>query len=389
MGNYRDEEFKSKTPRGQTMNGNFLKRIPVTFVALAASVSVFAGSDTDTRLQQLEQQMKQVRTETAAGTYGARTAIARPEVDGSGVFLSLDALLWKSNVGGSEYAYTDATPLAGFPQNGSVKQADFDWSWGVRAGVGYNFDHDGWDTYLNFTYFQSKNSSDVSVNSNASIIPLKGAADLTYGSLGAELFSCLEADTDYKFTYYNLDLDLGRNYFVSKDLSFRPHFGLKNSWIDLKQNTQYTGGPTLGVNYFKQEDTSKLWGIGPSTGVNSKWYLGNGFSIFGDAAGSLLWGYFKVNHEEVVSNDPTTSNIDITANEHRFVPTAQLVLGLSYDRYFNNDKCHIGLTLGWESIYYWRANQMLNIEDFATKKYSRISEDASMTGVTLHLRCDF
>ena len=102
-----------------------------------------------------------------------------------------------------------------------------------------------------------------------------------------------------------------------------------------------------------------------------------------------MWGYFKVNHEELVSNSPTTASIEITANEHRFVPTAQLVLGLSYDKYLNNDKCHIGLTLGWESIYYWRANQMLNIEDFASKKYSRISEDASMTGVTLHLRFDF
>ncbi|MBM3191663.1 MAG: MOMP family protein, partial [Chlamydiae bacterium] len=253
------------------MRGNFFKRVPTTLVALAVTASTFAaGGGTEDRLQQLEQQMKQVRTETASGTYGAKTALARPEVDGVGLFLSADALLWKAYSGGSEYAYTDATVLAGYPISGSVRQADFDWSWGARGGIGYNFDHDGWDIYLNFTYFHSSSSDSVSVPSTASVVPLKGDAGLVSGTFD----SCLSANTDFKFTYYNLDLDLGRDYYVSKSLSLHPHFGLKNSWLTLKQNTHYSGGAYLGNNFFEEEDSSKLWGIGPSTGINTKWHLG-------------------------------------------------------------------------------------------------------------------
>lgn len=369
------------------MNGNFLKRVPVTFVALAASVSAFAASDTDSRLQQLEQQMKQVRTETAAGTYGARTASARPEVDGAGAYFMIDALVWKANVGGSEYSYTDASSIAAYPLSGSFKDTDFGWDWGLKVGLGYNFEHDNWEADLLFTYFSSSESNSVASGATGSIIPLKGAADL--GSPTGGLDYCTRATSSYKFVYDNIDVELARNYFVSKNLSLRPHFGLKNTWINLTQTVRYTGGAfTLGST-FLNKDVSKFWGIGPAAGVNSKWHLCNGFSLFGDVSGSLLWGYYKVNHHENNSTAPTTNDIYLTANMHRFAPTAQLALGLAYDAYMNEDKQHIGISLGWETIYYWRVNQMLQIVDFSTRKYNRASEDVSMQGVTLHIRWDF
>lgn len=369
------------------MSGNFLKRVPVTFVALATAVSAFALSDTDSRLQQLEQQMKQVRTETASGTYGARTASARPEVDGAGVFFMVDALLWKANVGGSEYCYTDSSPVAAYPLSGSIKDVDFGWDWGVKVGLGYNFEHDNWEADLLFTYFSSSEGNHVNSGTASSLVPLKGAADL--GSSGGGLDYCTEASSNYKFVYDNIDLELARNYFVSKSLALRPHFGIKSSWLHLTQTVRYTGGAFIDDSTFFEKDLSKFWGIGPAAGMNSKWHLCKGFSFFGDVSGSLLWGYYKVNHQENNSLDPVNDNIYIKANMHRFAPTAQLALGLAYDHYMNSDKQHIGISLGWETIYYWRVNQMLQIVDFASRKYSRVSEDASMQGITLHVRFDF
>jgi len=366
------------------MSGNFLKRVPVAFVALAASVSVFAATDTDTRLQQLEQQMKQVRTETASGTYGAKTASARPEVDGAGAYFMIDAVVWKANVGGSEYAYTDNDALAAYPLSGSMKDVDFGWDWGVKVGLGYNFEHDNWEADFLFTYFSSSEGNNVSAGTASSIVPLKGAADLG----GADLDFCTRATSNYRFVYDNIDVELARNYFVSKSLSLRPHFGVKSSWLTLKQSVRYTGGAFSG-NTFLNKDQSKFWGIGPAAGMNSKWHLCQGFSFFGDVSGALLWGYYKVNHLENNTHAPTVDNIYISANMHRFCPTAQLALGISYDSYMNDDKQHIGISLGWETIYYWRVNQMLQIVDFASRKYSRVSEDASMQGVTLHIRWDF
>ena len=45
-----------------------------------------------------------------------------------------------------------------------------------------------------------------------------------------------EAKSMLKLGYNNVNLELGRHYFVSHRLSFMPHFGVKSSWIDLKQN---------------------------------------------------------------------------------------------------------------------------------------------------------
>ena len=369
------------------MNRNFLKRVPVTFIALAASASVFAASDTDSRLQQLEQQMKQIRTETAAGTFGAKTASARAEVDGKGAFFTIDALVWKAAIGGTDFAYTDTTDsIASFPIKGRMKYNDFGWDWGVRVGAGYNFDYDGWEGAAEYTYFDTISSEKTAAGPASSIVPLKGSADINGEADGFDY--CKKAKSNYKFNFNNVDVDLARNYFVSKDLSFRPHFGLKSSWITLTQKVSYGSAADVPSSVVSVHDKNDLWAIGPNAGLNSRWHLCNGFGIFADASGSLLWGYYKVSHNEKESSDSDQS-IRILAPMHRFCPNAQLAIGLSYDRYINNDKQHISATLGWETIYYFRANQSLKIDDFASRKYSRYSEDVSMQGVTLSLRFDF
>lgn len=365
---------------------NLTKKVPVVLAALVVSGSVFAGPDMETRLQQLEQQMKQVRTETAMGTYGAKTAPARPEVDGNGVFATVDVLYWHAKVGGTEYAYSDAdvTGIAP-PVQGRLKEVDFDWDWGFRFGLGYNFDHDSWDTYLNYTYFNSADGSRLNVGANGSVIPLRGASSQVTGLTDP---CATSASSNYDFEFNNLDLELGRNYFVSHSLSFRPFIGVRSSWLELDQGVQYTGG-TFTANTYHVKDSNDFWGLGPRAGLNSNWFLGNGFSIFGDLSGSLLFGYFQVNHKEWYSLAPLTNKLRINGNMHRFTPNAQMSLGLAYDKYVNNNKQHVGVTLGYEVNYYWRVNQMIVDNDQAQLQFNRESEDASMYGLTLEVRFDF
>lgn len=367
------------------MNRNFLSKVPVALVALATSTSVFAAGDTDTRINMLEQQMKQVRTETAVGTYGAKTASARPVNDGSEFYFMFDVLSWKAAAGGLEYAYTD-TSANGFPIEGNLKTNSFQWDWGLRVGLGYKFDYDDWEADASYTYFKAHSDERINQTATFDVIPLRGEPTNT---TTPDILSAAKASSQVKIRLDNIDLRLARHYFVSKDLSFRPHFGLKNSWIQLNQDIRFEGNDVPASKVFKNFDTSKFWGIGPEVGIDSKWYLCNGFSIFGAASGSLLYGYFKVYHDEVNSVDVDKYYVDISAPVHRFVPNAQISLGLAYDKYFNDNKQHLGATLGWETIYYFRANQFIQLTDVASRRYSHISEDVSFEGVTLHLRLDF
>lgn len=374
------------------MNVNFIKKASIMLAPVVAMSTVSAAMDTDARLSELESQMKQVRTETAVGTYGANTATARPEVNGNGWFLTADLLYWKAQVGGTEFAYTDQDPFATLPTSGRVKDNDFSWDWGLRAGIGYNFLHDGWDAMLRFTYFNSGGSSSTSGGLNSSVIPLKGHSDITLGDGNFEY--CNSAKSQFDFDYKILDLDLGRHYFVSRNLSFHPFIGLKTAWIDLEQDVTYSGGQEntgdlgLGVNNVSVDDESDFWGLGPHTGVNTSWFLGNGFSVFGNLAGALLYGNFDVDHKEKYSAIQN-NRVSLSANTHRFSPTVQFQLGLSYQTYIYNDKQHFYVGLGYENNYWWRQNQFIKVDGGDSRRYERVSEDIAMHGITFDIKWDF
>lgn len=377
-----------------------LRTISIAIVSLVISSTALGGMDMDSRVTQLENQMQQVRTETAMGTYGVKTATARAEVDGCGWFLTFDVLYWHAKVGGTKFAYSDQDPRGQLPIKGRAKEVGFEWDWGLKAGLGYNFEHDGWDLRGEYTWFDSSGSDSTTSGITDSIVPLRGSSKIVANestSIDNEFLYCTSAKSQYDFDYSAIDFELGRSYFISRNLSFRPHWGLKTAWIDQKQLTRYSGGdinpstPTqLGLegNTIHIKDECDFWGLGPRVGLDSKWHLGYGFSIFGDVAGSLLFGYFDVEHKEHYSQFHD-NRIKISANRHAFSPSAQMQLGLRYDKYIHNNAQHIGVGIGFEAQYWWRQNQMLKIDDAQVLKYERYSEDVSMHGISLDIQWDF
>lgn len=260
---------------------------------------------------------------------------------------------------------------------------------------------------MQYTWFDTNGSDGTRAGVNSSIVPLKGSSQIvatTNGAIGnvGDLFTfCDSAKSQYDLDYQALDLELGRAYFISSKLSFRPHWGLKTAWIDQEQITRYTGGNPvanpnvqgadllgLGISTVHVKDDCDFWGIGPRAGVESKWHLGYGFSFFGNVAGALLFGFFDVDHRERWSAIEDNT-IRLHANRHAFSPTVQFQLGLRYDKYIHNNRQHVGIGLGFEGQYWWRQNQMLKIDDAAVLKYERYSEDISFHGVTLDIRFDF
>ena len=383
------------------MENKILKKLPMAIAALVATSSGFAASDMESRVDRLEKQMDEVGTDNAFGGFGAKTAIARPSKEDSNWFLTLDLLYWKPFVGGTEFAYTDNNPQLGYPVKGRTKEMSFDWNWGARVGLGYNFNFDGWDLYANYTHFGGGDSKSVSTGgcNNSVVVPLRGGLCLLNNTPSA--FIGTKAKSQYDIDFDSIDVQLGRNYFLSKMLSMRPFFGAKIAWIDLEQETRYCGstgagthqfcGTTivqLGPNVVKIKEDSDFKGAGPEVGFNSKWFLAKGFSFFADALGALCYGFFDVDHREKYSLNSNT-RIKLSGNVHRMIPTAQITGGIAYDIFFDDDKQHLGFRIGYDGQYWWRANQMLKIDDAGPLKYERWSEDYSMQGITLQGRWDF
>lgn len=395
-------------------------------LALAASSVAFGAMSTNERVAQLEKQMQCVYMDVIYDdcgqqtmTCGAQTAPARPMTMGDkcrcgyGWFVEFDVIYWHPKVGGTEFAYTDDSPVLqvaanntanpGFPVKGRVKDIDFGWDWGFKVALGYNFDHDNWDGLIKYTRLDSEGSESTRPGQNSLVVPLRGSSSITNGPnvvnvdpqpTGTFIY-CASAKSEFDIDYDRLDLEMGRNFFVSPKLSMRPYVGLVAAWIDLYQNIRYSGGAPsssnlgLDVNTVHIHDESDFKGVGPKLGFDSKWYLGHKFSVFGNISTALVYGHFDVSHQEYYSLLEDTNEISLNGDTNRFAPNSVYELGLSYDTYLNDNKQHLSLALGFEGQYWFRVNQMLKIDDFAVLKFERFSEDVSFHGVTFKIRLDF
>lgn len=365
------------------MNKFFTKHVPVTIGALMATSPLFVSADMDTRIAKLESQMKDAGTQTARGNFGARTALANPNLDGYGFYLSGDVLLWHMMIDDNDYAVTN-TGAAGVV--GNVKHSDFEWNWGFKVGTGYYAEHDGWNTGFNFTWFNADSHDSESV-STGQIVPLHGNPE----GLDAASVAYNYASSHWSSQYYDLNWQIGRNFFVSKYLALNPNLGVRTSWFYNTRKDTATKGSTAN---FSMTDRCNFWGVGPAVGLDAKMFFGRNFSLYGSTGGSLLWGRFTP-HFTSFDNIAATTDDNVRSNFHRVVPAVTLALGLAYDTNFYDDSFNFGIKLGYESQYFFRVVQTLDFaegsaaSDPSVAIVTRNNGDLMMHGFNLNLNFSF
>lgn len=368
-------------------------------LAFVGFCSQAVAHSTEERITELEQQMLEVGAMTPEGTYGASFTTAS-SVGQTGWYISVEPLYWHAKVGGTEYAYTDkdfneVNDLFITPIKGRVKDQSFSWEWGVRAGLGRHFDHDNWDVNLNYTWYESNDSDNVSQRLPSAIVGLKSAEPFPYKSLKSH----------FDLSYNNVNFELGRNYFMSSKVSVNPHIGVKSTWIDERQKVygDLADLPTVPAHIgVKTREKSIAWGLGPRAGIQVEGSLGDGFSLYGKLSGALLYSYFQSSYKQSVSNVPDNAGygqMHFKGKNHLFMPTAQMGLGVNWETSINDKRQHVTLAAGYEVEYFWRANQMLEADDTIpffsltsnTRRMSieRTSEDVMFYGLTLKARLDF
>ncbi|MCB1084500.1 MAG: hypothetical protein KDK60_00175, partial [Chlamydiia bacterium] len=170
--------------------------------------------DIKQRLEKLEKEMGEVRIETPLANFGAAYAPGGPSLrEGQkGWYATGEILYWNAKVGGTEYALSSGgqSTLPFAPTKGRVKGNSFGWKYGGRVGIGKVLMHDKWDAYLNFTYYQNHNSTSTEKKPPSFLLAQVGFFGGAYE----------RAKSTYDLTYMNLDLEIGRESFVSRTLSF-------------------------------------------------------------------------------------------------------------------------------------------------------------------------
>ncbi len=309
---------------------------------------------------------------------------------GADLFLTADWLIWQANETGLGFAVRTDTNSTSALGEGSVKSGEFAWQSGFRVGVGYNMGHDDWDLYLNWTWFQDSGTESVDAD---------GVDDFIYPAVmhpGTALYST-EAESHMDLHLNVLDLEMGRWMKTSKWLTIRPHAGLRTAWVNQTNNIEYenlffASTSTAAYNEYEVERECNYWGMGIRTGLDTQWGLGGGWSIYGNAAVSLLYGFFHVDHEEERTSTAgvETTLIDLSNSYRAGRAITDLQLGLRWDHMWHNDRYHFGIQAGWEHHMFFSQNQFMTfVDDINDGIFVQNQGDLELQGWTLAVRFDF
>jgi hypothetical protein len=323
------------------------------------------------------------------------TPSARPQVQGGiNVYLTGDWLYFKPQEKGLTYALqATATPTGDLwtNQNGSFISTNFSWQSGFRVGLGWNTKHDGWDFLLAWTRFYTHEQDSVTTVGTNYVFPTLADPNLATSPVTS-------ASAYYKLHLNQLELILGREFYVSKALSLKPKVAVIADWISQKFNVDYENPSGVGTQpagaYDNINNKNNFWGAGLKAGLNTQWELGWGFSIFGDGAFSLLYGKFDVSKQGEmfgsIDGTDTFSSINLTDNFYLARYIADLSLGMRWDYMFSDDRIHFGLQIGWEDHIYFGQNQFLITPN---ANYIGLNDnenqDLTLQGVVIGARLDF
>ena len=325
--------------------------------------------------------------EQKKGANGMINPNGRPEVrDGADLFITADVLLWQAHEGGLGYyikshekQFNADAPL----HHTNIKNPHFHHDWGFRIGAGYNMPHDGWDLYAAWTHIHLHAHDDTSVNDGT-----QGFATYTPDTASI-YFVFKEADAHLKLHLNIIDLELGREFFTSKWLTLRPHFGLRTGWIQQHYNIDYNSCFTPVDGKTDIDMKNNFWGLGPRLGLDTQWGLGSGFSLYGNASLSLLYGFFTTAFHQLnrAANGIGTPFASTHNSFRQSAATTDLQLGLRWDHMFDNDRFHFGLQAGWEHHMFFSQNQF---SKFVSLNNVVINQgDLTTEGWTLSARFDF
>ncbi|HSX04073.1 MAG TPA: Lpg1974 family pore-forming outer membrane protein [Rhabdochlamydiaceae bacterium] len=360
------------------------------------------------------------------------TPLAGPCVmNGMGVYLTADFIYWTARE--RETAIAATTGFAnsfqiGIPSTPKGKVVRFDQSYkpGFKVGLGLDFCHDGWDLFAEYTWYRLGTSKSVSaptlpntqlssvattgltlwdaywgLNGNNNVIGQNTSFDLVGGVVlflpQAIVYG--NASGKWRLHFNVVDLELGRNFYISRRLMLRPHFGLKGTWQKQNLSIALTNGISnfsSNLTFLPEHDrfmNQKLteWGVGPRAGLDSAWHFSREFSLLGNIAVTGLYEHFSVDRFDYSLFPPSSpfaglsnSFVNLESKFGTFQAVIEWMLGVRWEKWFLCDQYHFSLDAGWEEQIWFGQNQFLRVQNLE-------SPEAILTlaGLTVHARFDF
>ncbi len=290
-------------------------------------------------------------------------AVAPHILDGSDTYMTFDFLWWKTFVGSMEYAFTGVAdnsafvPFGSSTGKGKAQKPDFQFEPGIKAGIGVNFNHDGWDLYAQYTFLAGpKETNSIAAISGTGASSLQ---DIAYNNGTDQTLSLVNASCNWEQDFNIIDLELGRDYFISRHLTLRPSTGFKTGWVN--ERTTISMVPTTTVPVDASSGSNRptsvvlhqrqnMWGLGIRTGLNVGWHVSKNWSFYNDFAFTALWADFSIQQKQSMNETVYGSMTPKFVNEtiKTVIPVVEAALGISYITWWEKGRYRFEVRGGWE-----------------------------------------
>lgn len=383
-----------------------------------------SNMSSDQKNSLVSSRVDQITTQNLNGTLGGKLPSYLMD---SGFIFEVDYLFWRADCQGFNYAnlYNRQVNAAGILDS-SVKpiNTNFGFDSGFRVNVGYTFDNqDRWDLNFGYAYFHNSETDTTTV----AAIPTVGFAPMTSGvylqsGFANDLFGdyIQSATARWRLNYNIGDIELGRNFFIGRQLSIRPHWGLRGAWLYQNQSTNYTGynmvdgtidAPVLSALVATQlKSQSDFHGVGLRSGADMRWGFTEDWALVGSMSAALFYGRFVVRQDAVgvasVDDTGTTAPVIVRGRSgfNAVRPEIDASLGFEWSTFFYHDQFRVALTALWEVQEWFEQNVLPHSYGFldtavapggtAARAVANVQGDAfngnlGIQGFTLKLRFDF
>ena len=355
------------------------------------------AAKTKAELNRLKQQLEAAKGTEAAKPSASVSAkdepVSRSAVSArrekGGVITSFEYLYWKPALTGLDYAILDPYSAGPNSVRGSVKSVDPDQDAGYRLTFGYHFRDTKTDVRFKWTGLESKGAAVIHVPSGQDIWGIRLHPNSIIDDNDVTM-----AQADYRMDYETFDLELGYTHSLTPSADIRYFGGLRKVDMSQKFNILYVQDVGGGLNRrvaFKEEN--HLDGLGPRVGLEGKYYLGKGFSLFAGGAASLMisdmeYRVLELNRAAGATTDTTRAEIDQRLNE-QFIPGVDFDLGFAWEYPFGR-RGSVTLMAGyhyenWFNVYH----QMRFSDDVDSQLGSYDTSDVAIHGPTFKLNVTF
>ncbi len=283
-----------------------------------------------------------------------------------GWLVSVDYLNWDVRQRGTDFAITTDDSALSVGQ-GSVHHLEMDRNSGVRTGLGYRTGS-GWELGLGYTYYQTDGTVSAAEPANGNMWATRSHPNQNQ--------EAATADASGEFSYSVFDLEARYPLVRRCPVAVQIFGGLRWADIDQAFRVAYDG---VDFDRAQYSDTSSATGFGLRLGAESQWRWNSSWSLFGSAAGSILYGRFHTRlFETNVAGADTI--VDVRDDYGQAVPVLDAALGVAWNR------GPVQVRAGYEMANWFNlADRSMFPDNVHEGAYAPLSEDVLLEGFFIRL----